>query len=40
VRSRRQLAEIALWVVPMAALGLLLVSLPDVLEQLLITAGR
>jgi hypothetical protein len=37
VRSRRQLGEVVCWSVPMAVLGYVLVSLPDVLEQLLIT---
>ena len=36
VRSPRQLAEVALWTLPMAAAGWLLVSAPDLLEQLLI----
>ena len=39
VRSPRQLGAVALWAVPMTVLGLLLVSLPDALEQLTITGG-
>jgi hypothetical protein len=39
VRSPRQLAEIALWTLPAAAAGWLLVSAPDLLEQLLITGS-
>jgi protein-S-isoprenylcysteine O-methyltransferase Ste14 len=39
VRSRRQLGRVALWTAPMAALGVLLVSAPDALEQLLITGS-
>jgi len=39
VRSVRQLAGVALWVVPLTLLGLVLVSLPDVLEQLLVTGA-
>jgi hypothetical protein len=36
VRSPRQLVEIALWTLPAAAAGWLLVSAPDLLEQLLL----
>jgi hypothetical protein len=39
VRSPRQLALVALWTPPMAVLGVLLVSAPDALEQLLITGS-
>jgi hypothetical protein len=39
VRSRRQLGLVALWTLPMAVLGVLLVSAPDALEQLLITGS-
>ncbi|MFQ1003856.1 DUF6518 family protein [Modestobacter sp. SSW1-42] len=39
VRSPRQLAEVALWTVPAAAAGWVLVSAPDLLEQLLITGS-
>jgi len=39
VRSRRQLPAVVLWAVPMVALGLVLVSLPDALEQVLVTGG-
>jgi hypothetical protein len=39
VRSRRQLARVALWTLPMAALGLLLASAPDAFEQLLTTGS-
>ena len=39
VRSPRQLAEVALWTPPMLAAGWLLVSAPDLLEQLLITGS-
>jgi hypothetical protein len=39
VRSPRQLAEVALWTLPAAAAGWLLVSAPDLLEQLLLTGS-
>jgi hypothetical protein len=39
VRSPRQLAEVALWTVPMTAAGWVLVSAPDLLEQILITGS-
>ena len=39
VRSRRQLGRVALWTLPMAVLGMLLVSAPDALEQLVITGS-
>jgi hypothetical protein len=39
VRSPRQLAEVALWTLPMAAAGWVLVSAPDLLEQFLITGS-
>jgi hypothetical protein len=39
VRSPRQLAEIALWTLPAAAAGWLLVSAPDLLEQFLLTGS-
>ena len=39
VRSPRQLAEIALWALPATAAGWVLVSAPDLLEQLLITGS-
>ena len=39
VRSPRQLAEVALWTLPMAAAGWVLVSAPDLLEQLRITGS-
>jgi hypothetical protein len=39
VRSGRQLGLVALWTAPMTVLGLLLVSAPDALEQLLITGS-
>ena len=37
VRSGRELRAVAVWAVPMAVLGIVLVSLPDALEQLLVT---
>ena len=39
VRSPRQLAEIALWTLPAAAAGWVLVSAPDLLEQFLFTGS-
>ena len=39
VRTPRQLAEVALWTLPAAAAGWVLVSAPDLLEQLLITGS-
>jgi hypothetical protein len=39
VRSRRQLGRVMLWTAPMAAFGVLLVSAPDALEQLLVTGS-
>ena len=39
VRSPRQLAEIALWTLPAAAAGWVLVSAPDLLEQFLSTGS-
>jgi hypothetical protein len=39
VRSGRQLGLVALWTAPMTVLGMLLVSAPDALEQLLLTGS-
>ncbi|MET8853113.1 hypothetical protein [Amycolatopsis sp. NPDC004625] len=36
IRSRAQAGRVLLWTVPMAVAGLLLVSAPDVLEQVLL----
>ncbi|SNR79776.1 hypothetical protein [Blastococcus mobilis] len=39
IRSSRQLAAVAAWALPMALLGLALVSAPDLLEQLLFSGS-